>query len=1344
MNAYILINKTKIHEKRILLSIVIPLLSLHGFTQVTKQQATLSVLSSVVGNDVDDVNVYMEPYLKSDSYYKMSRYDSIHSPYNSYWLYFIDDMPEYGWGHDCRYVFVNSSNGALSVVNNQTPPLHFKLHLDVVSEPISFTVPTNNTATGNPNPLNPNYPSNDGKFAVLFTGGETNGDSLKVFWNALSHSYCGLVENGFKKENIFVLSCDGRVGNPASNETLDLDGDGHDDILKDTCNLKGIRMVFDSLSRIVNEGDILYVFGTTHGFQDVNDGNRYYLHLWEGERLYDTTFSNMLLGVDCSQYIVNLFSCHSGAILNGFIIQPCNAKKTVLTCIGNASFVRNIAFSMRAGMDKYNYFICSALRNCHPYKSDTVWLQGSLIGQLQDATLFGYTNISPPDVNYDSIIHGGNGDGIHEIGEAINYTSHFDPLQFGQNGIKHYECGFDTIDDLLSLRGVTGTVNASQTIRGSFHIEDTLSIQADSLTLAAMASLYLFDADLVVQEGSILRMRDKTSIIARNGDCRVVILGSLETGSGITFEARDGATLEVVFQNDTVVDICDASFVDCTLTLPNKSIVFNNCEFRGTALSAQKNSVPNSGNDTVSIVGCTFIPHGRNMGDAIYVKGYSRFKIRHCVIGDSSDEGSYVNGISLQNCGNAIQRSDVSNNEISYCTGAGLQLYGSTGNVKNNKIHDNQFGVKLLNNSNVGEFTGTCSAVMESRTQYIHDNEKNEVYMTRSCIPELFRYNAIADDDNIPFLYHDATSDAGIENDSTQRASIDVTYNYWGTNFVPATHLYTNQSDGYQYNPQWPLGICYGSGNGNHRLAQADSLASLGEYEQAKSLYKEVVERCSTTNSAATALKSLLNLERQNRVDFASLREYYLADEVISSDERLSRLASSLANKCDEEMGRYENAIEWYENVLEDPETPFNDSVFAAIDLGDLYLGLEQAGEKKEYGKLRMYVPESSQEHQKQTEYALSLLPVEKEVVKEKSVKEYLPVTNLETSVYENDTVFLTWVFPEGYDSDITLSWSSMLWMENYFGCACGQCATDQAAQFDAEDLKSLIGWRIKNVSVILSFTDTLNTFVDKQYFIRIWNSDDAYSSFIYEKKIEQPAYSIPLTITVDSSIVIEEGKGVRIGWYLDTYTLYPWEMDGLPVAPNGKGFYNRMYHDSQTGICEADQSWDNYWPFATGNLNVSATLSHPDKKTGGSNSKGQLSGYRVYRDGELVKEIPYSFVTYFKDVEYARGVDVEYCVTALYGNEESDPVCVTATITGVAETVGNEKIAILPNPTTGLVRIEGETVADAMVYNTMGQRVLSAHHTNEINLKDLPPGIYILHVTTMSGSVLTKKVVKE
>ena len=75
------------------------------------------------------------------------------------------------------------------------------------------------------------------------------------------------------------------------------------------------------------------------------------------------------------------------------------------------------------------------------------------------------------------------------------------------------------------------------------------------------------------------------------------------------------------------------------------------------------------------------------------------------------------------------------------------------------------------------------------------------------------------------------------------------------------------------------------------------------------------------------------------------------------------------------------------------------------------------------------------------------------------------PVNNLGVSLLDNDTVLLTWDFPEGSNSEMTLSWSNMD-MVSCFGFQAAQCATDQVQRFDTMDLRNLDGWKIGKVTL--------------------------------------------------------------------------------------------------------------------------------------------------------------------------------------------------------------------------------------------------------------------------------------
>lgn len=70
-----------------------------------------------------------------------------------------------------------------------------------------------------------------------------------------------------------------------------------------------------------------------------------------------------------------------------------------------------------------------------------------------------------------------------------------------------------------------------------------------------------------------------------------------------------------------------------------------------------------------------------------------------------------------------------------------------------------------------------------------------------------------------------------------------------------------------------------------------------------------------------------------------------------------------------------------------------------------------------------------------------------------------------------------------------------------------------------------------------------------------------------------------------------------------------------------------------------------------------------------------------------------------------------------------------------------NGEIAIHPNPTTGIVRIEGENVSEVKVYNTLGQLVQTLQNTNEVSLESLPQGVYLLRVRDAEGNVCAKRV---
>lgn len=80
-------------------------------------------------------------------------------------------------------------------------------------------------------------------------------------------------------------------------------------------------------------------------------------------------------------------------------------------------------------------------------------------------------------------------------------------------------------------------------------------------------------------------------------------------------------------------------------------------------------------------------------------------------------------------------------------------------------------------------------------------------------------------------------------------------------------------------------------------------------------------------------------------------------------------------------------------------------------------------------------------------------------------------------------------------------------------------------------------------------------------------------------------------------------------------------------------------------------------------------------------------------------------------------------------------------TYTAVEEIQNEETMTIYPNPTNGMVNIDGYKIIEVKVYNVLGQLVKESKG-NVIDLSAQEAGTYILKVITPSG-VVTKQIIK-
>ena len=134
-------------------------------------------------------------------------------------------------------------------------------------------------------------------------------------------------------------------------------------------------------------------------------------------------------------------------------------------------------------------------------------------------------------------------------------------------------------------------------------------------------------------------------------------------------------------------------------------------------------------------------------------------------------------------------------------------------------------------------------------------------------------------------------------------------------------------------------------------------------------------------------------------------------------------------------------------------------------------------------------------------------------------------------------------------------------------------------------------------------------------------------------------------------------------------------------------------------------------------------------------------TGYRISRNGiELGETQTPSYTD-----EVLKEDSYTYCVTALYGSNESVPVCIVVRAElGIEE--DEAEFAIYPNPANNTLYVNGGNAEFSYeMFNGMGQKVANGNGqgTQEINVNGMAKGVYFLRLTT-GTQVRMEKVVVE
>lgn len=489
----------------------------------------------------------------------------------------------------------------------------------------------------------------------------------------------------------------------------------------------------------------------------------------------------------------------------------------------------------------------------------------------------------------------------------------------------------------------------------------------------------MYDSEIQINAGSSIAIGNNVTFHAKNGDCKVSVYGDISICSNVQFIAEDGADLELILYNNSIqvnfdyttfynaelisyaqnLTISNSEFDDCYIVYSHRGIVtVTETDFDRTCLYLE--NTEDNGN-TAKVTNCTFTTD-LTMA-AIDLWNYDNF-----LIAGNTIEG-YYNGLQIMQSGYGNARDQmIKDNAITNCTQKGILVYGSQGEIFRNHISSNHYGVWSADHSSISLY-GYPVSETNAQTQEITNNDSYEVYASQYSFPGNFHYNVIIDEDNTgaptdPMIYYSTISEPSIQ---------DVRYNCWGTNFDPEEDFYPG---GFVWNPTWcPSGEGGGQEEAEAMYASASAMVSEEEYPEATETYKNLVDQYPQSEYAKAAMNDLFALAQFTGSDYAGLKNYYSTNSAVQSDSVLAETGEHLATRCDIKLENWSPAIEYYENIILNPES-MEDSIFAIINLGYIYFVMENSGYKSAYnGKFTQFKPESKEQFFENRDYLLSLLP---------------------------------------------------------------------------------------------------------------------------------------------------------------------------------------------------------------------------------------------------------------------------------------------------------------------------------------------------------------------------------
>ena len=219
-------------------------------------------------------------------------------------------------------------------------------------------------------------------------------------------------------------------------------------------------------------------------------------------------------------------------------------------------------------------------------------------------------------------------------------------------------------------------------------------------------------------------------------------------------------------------------------------------------------------------------------------------------------------------------------------------------------------------------------------------------------------------------------------------------------------------------------------------------------------------------------------------------------------------------------------------------------------------------------------------------------------------------------------------------------------------------------------------------------------------------------------------SFSQTLTLSENSSIVIDSNSSLSV--------------DGLELAPNEAYTIsgpNTLDRSNVPVVVGDNTSVSRVYELSAELSNYSGIL----------NFKYLESELNFTAEGDLVLEVLDTNGVWInvEPVLDAVNNNLSYDFTELISFTSVTASDVSATLT-VKPIAFNGYVRVYPNPTTDFLHIVSNTVQKATLFNIAGQKILETNNATELDVINLPSGVYLLNLQNTQNQISTFKIIKK